>query len=127
MSRTRWPWLTLGILGILLGGLFMGAVLQSLPITLPACPMKTYLGIPCATCGLTRCAMALAGGHWTEAFRWHPVAVILGLLSPLIIAWDLRRAWKGNHYPPLPDSLALRLSVAGFLAGVWMLQIIRGI
>jgi hypothetical protein len=127
MSGSRLPWLTFGVLAILFGALLAGTALRSLPFSLPPCPMKTHLGIPCASCGLTRCAMALAGGHWAEAFHWHPVFVILGLLSPIIIVWDLHRAWKGSRYPSLPDSLALRLSVGALLAGTWILQIARGI
>ena len=127
MDTRRMPWLTLGILGsvaALLGGAW---TLQFSPWPHPACPMKTYLGIPCATCGLTRCAMALLRGDWAAAFHWHPVALILILLSPLAMAWDLRRIWRREAYPPLPDSLPLRLAAAGLLAGTWLLQILRGI
>jgi hypothetical protein len=124
---SRVPWLALGILAgiaLLYGG---GRVLQAVPMSLPDCPMKICFGIPCATCGLTRCLMALAQGHWGEAFHWHPVAVGLGLASPLAMGWDFRRAWRGVAYPSLPDSLVARLCVAGLLAGTWVLQIVRGI
>jgi hypothetical protein len=123
----RIPWLALGIMGTL-SALFVGArLLRNCPIPLPECPLKAHLGIPCATCGLTRCVMALSQGRWAEGFHWHPVAVILGLMAPLAILWDLRRAWSGRAYPPLPESLAWRLGVAGFLAGTWLLQVVRGI
>lgn len=89
--------------------------------------MKLHLGVPCITCGLTRCTLAMAQGHWREAFHWHPVGVLLALASPLVLGWDVRRAWKGNAYPPLPDSLPVRLGVAVLLAGTWLLQIVRGI
>jgi hypothetical protein len=127
MNPRRVPWLALGFpaaAGFLLGAAWLQ---RTFPLRLPACPMKTYLGIPCATCGLTRCGLALARGDWGGAFHWHPVAVILLLLSPLAMAWDSRRAWRGEAYPPLPDSLPLRLGVAGLLAGTWLLQILRGI
>lgn len=121
------PWLALGFLALVLV-LFAGAwaVLQW-HIALPPCPVKAHLQVPCATCGLTRCILALAQGHWAEAFHWHPMAVLLGLASPLAVGWDVRRAWRGEACPPLPDSLAARLSVAGLLAGTWLLQIARGI
>jgi hypothetical protein len=126
-KRCRVPWLALGLLAsaaLLFGGAW---ALRTLSITLPACPMKTHLGIPCATCGLTRCVLALRDGHWAEAFHWHPIAVLLGLFSPLIMGWDLRRAWHGAPYLPLPDSRKARLSIAGLVMGTWMLQIVRGI
>jgi hypothetical protein len=123
----RVPWLAFSLLGTALA-LFAGArILGAWHLGLPPCPMKTITGIPCPACGLTRCVMALAQGRWTEAFHWHPVTVILGLLSPVAITWDLRRSWKGDVYPSLPDSLVLRLSVAGLLVGTWVLQIVRGI
>ena len=126
-GQGRTPWLALGILAAV-SLLLVGAwALHARLMILPTCPMKAYLGIPCATCGLTRCVLALSKGHWTEAFHWHPVAVMLGLASPLAMGWDLWRAWRGNPYPALPDSLAARLSVAGVLAGTWLLQIVRGI
>lgn len=127
IGARRVPWLALGILGIAIAAFLSVRVLKYFPLLLPACPLKARLGIPCATCGLTRCVAALVEGHWGEALHWHPVTVILGILSPLAIAWDLRRAWTGQAYPPLPDSLPLRLGVAGFLAGTWLLQILRGI
>ena len=123
----RIPWLALGILGTALAAMVGARLLAPWPGLLPACPLKSHVGIPCPTCGLTRCVMAAAGGHWAEAFHWHPVAVMLGLISPLAIGWDLRRAWTGAGYPPLPDSLPLRLGVAGLLLGTWVLQIVRGI
>jgi len=89
--------------------------------------MKSLCGIPCVTCGLTRCAMALSEGRWAEAFHWHPVAILLGLASPFAMGWDLRRAWRGKPCPSLPDSPAARLAVAGLLLGTWLLQIVRGI
>ena len=123
----RTPWLALG-LPVFLLLLCCGAwVLQTLPVRLTACPMKLYLGIPCATCGLTRCVVALSAGHWAEAFHWHPVAVVLGLAAPFAMGWDLHRAWLRAPYPVLSDSLAARLIVAGLLAATWILQIARGI
>lgn len=121
------PWLFLGLAGTA-AALLLGAwVARTFGLQLPACPLKEHLGIPCATCGITRCVLALSTGRWAEAFHWHPVAVVLVLLSPLAMAWDLRRAWAGRPYPPLPDSLAARLGVAGLFLGTWILQIVRGI
>jgi hypothetical protein len=126
-SGNRIPWLGLGLLAAALV-LFLGArATLAWQLVLPACPLKLHLGVPCATCGLTRCLLALARGCWAEAFHWHPAAVLLGLASPLVLAWDGLRAWKGHPYPSLPDSLPARLGVAGLLAATWVLQIVRGI
>lgn len=123
----RVPWLFLGMTG-LAAALLIGAwAVRTFGLSLPACPLKAHLGIPCATCGITRCVLALSTGHWSEAFHWHPVGVALTVLAPIAMAWDLRRAWLGHPYPGLPDSVALRLGVAGLFLGTWILQIVRGI
>lgn len=122
----RLPWVAL--LTLLAGaGLRLMALLSPWLGRLPACPLKAMTGLPCATCGLTRSMVALGGGRWSEAFHWHPVAV-LGLAAlPLIAIWDLVRAWKGEAYPSLPDSLLLRLTAGALLLGTWALQVARGI
>jgi len=122
----RVPWFALVALGLAVGIRILGLVAPWLP-ALPACPFKTLTGLPCATCGLTRCILALGEAKWGEAFHWHPGAVVALALLPLLGLWDLRRAWRGRPYPPLPDSLALRLLAGGLLLGVWALQVARGI
>ena len=123
----RIPWLAAGLvfLGLVLASGAWLARAWALP--LPSCPLKTYLGIPCVSCGLTRCVLALSQGRWAEAFHWHPVAVALLVASPLALFWDLRRAWRGLPYPALPDSGAARMGVVGLLLATWILQIVRGI
>lgn len=86
----RFPWLAAGLVVAALLAVALTWALSALPVELPPCPLKETLGIPCATCGGTRCALALARGHLGEAFHWHPVLAFLALLSPLVLLWDLR-------------------------------------
>lgn len=122
----RIPWIALA--GVLagVGALLLDAAVRLHPALAIPCPFKAFTGIPCATCGLTRCVLALAAGRWAEAFHWHPVAGVLLALFPLAMAWDLGRAWRGSPYPPLPDHWAPRLLVGTALLGSWALQILRG-
>lgn len=122
----RPPWFALAALVAAAGIRVLGLLAPWLP-ALPDCPFKTVTGLPCATCGLTRCVLALGEGKWREAFYWHPAAVVALGFMPLVGLWDLRRAWAGRPYPPLPDSLALRLLAGGLLLGAWALQVARGI
>lgn len=122
----RVPWLALGAL--LAGlGLRLAALFQPVSELLPGCAFKRLTGLACVTCGLTRWAMALGRWDWAGAFHWHPVATGLAALLPLLALWDLRRAWRGEAYPALPDSRAARASVWGLLLGTWVIQLLRGI
>lgn len=124
MSRT--PWIALAALASALGIRLLGLLAPWLP-PLPACPLKAITGIPCATCGLTRCVLALGQGRWGEAFHWHPAAATGLVLLPLAAAWDLTRALRGRPYPPLPQGRGWRLLAAALLLAVWALQVARGI
>jgi hypothetical protein len=61
------------------------------------------------------------------AFHWHPAAACVAALLPVAALWDLRRAWRGDPYPGLPDSRLARLSVWTVLIVIWALQVARGI
>lgn len=122
----RIPWMALSAL--LVGfGLRLAALLQPVSDLLPGCAFKRLTGLACATCGLTRCAMALGALDWRSALHWHPVAAVMVMLLPLAVAWDLRRAWRNEPYPRLPDSGTARASIWALLVVAWVLQVIRGI
>ena len=121
----RVPWIALGTLLAALGAWASG-FLQSVAALLPGCAFKGLTGFACATCGLTRCVLALGRWDWAGAFHWHPVAAGAAALLPFLAVWDLRRAWRGEPYPGLPDSRVLRLSVWALLLGTWALQALRG-
>jgi len=122
----RIPWLALGSLLAGLGA-WAAAVLQPVSDLLPGCTFKRLTGFACATCGLTRCVMALGRWDWREALHWHPAVAGFAALLPVLVLWDLRRAWRSDPYPPLPDSLATRVTIWLILLGVWALQVARGI
>lgn len=123
----RLPWIALAGLAAGALGAALAPALAAGRVILPPCPFKAFTGWPCATCGLTRWAQALALGDWRGAFHWHPVASVLLLLAPLAIGWDLGRAWRRRPYPALPDSALARGAVATLLLLTWLIQAVRGI
>ncbi len=127
MRAQRIPWLALaGGVGLLLG--WVGVRLHGLGLlSLPACPLKALTGLPCATCGLTRWALALGAGDWRAAWHWHPVASLGLLLLPIAALWDALRAHRNQPYPELPQSPWARGLVFGLLLATWVLQAVRGI
>jgi hypothetical protein len=127
-GRTRRiPWLAGGILLGVPAGLLALRLLDAIGLRLPPCLFKQATGWPCATCGLTRMARALAEGDLPAAFHWHPVAASAMFLLPLAAAWDVRRAWRGEAFPELPDRAWARASVAVLFVFAWALQALRGI
>lgn len=127
MTGPRVPWLALGATGTLGLGTLMAWMASQGLLALPACPSKVLLGIPCATCGGTRAAVALIEGRLGEAFHWHPAGVALLFAIPPAILWDLRRACLRRPYPALPDHLHWRLAALAAFAATWALQVARGI
>ena len=122
----RVPWAALGALTLGLG-VWTAARLEPIAQLLPGCAFKRLTGVPCVTCGLTRCLMALGHGDWAAAFHWHPAAAGVAVMLPALAVWDLRRAWRGDPYPGLPDSRVARWSAWAALLAVWALQVARGI
>jgi hypothetical protein len=122
----RIPWVALGAL--LAGfGAWVATFLQPVSMLLPGCAFKRLTGFACATCGMTRCVMALGRWDWREAFYWHPALTVVVALVPTLALWDLHRAWRSDPYPRLPDSKAARATIWLILLGVWALQVARGI
>ncbi len=113
--------------GLLVLGRMLGGALERGWIVLPPCPFKALTGWPCATCGLTRWGLALARGDWRGALHWHPAASLLLAAFPLVALWDLRRALRGDPYPPLPEAPWARWAFLAGLGLAWGLQAARGI
>lgn len=49
----------------------------------PTCVLRTVIGVPCLTCGMTRSFVASAHGAWAAAARHHPLGPALFLLTLL--------------------------------------------
>src|SRR5437016_3735119 len=39
----------------------------------PRCVFHELTGLPCVTCGMTRCAIQFFHGHFLAAFKWNPL------------------------------------------------------
>jgi hypothetical protein len=102
------------------GGVFAGA--------LPACPLKTFTGLPCPSCGATRTALALARLDVPAAFAVSPLAT-LGWI--FVIAGGLAAgaaALAGRAVPELPRRIPWpwRLAAGALVVANWVYLVWHG-
>jgi Protein of unknown function (DUF2752) len=60
-------------LGISLGSLGLAATWFAIGLPWPRCLFHDLTGLPCATCGMTRCAIQFFRGNFLAAIHWNPL------------------------------------------------------
>jgi hypothetical protein len=91
----------------------------------PRCAFHEITGLPCVTCGMTRCGIQFFHGHFVAALRWNPL-VFMALCS--VIAFDLyalfvlvtRAPRLRMHFPTSTAKAFARTSVLSVLALNWI-------
>ncbi|MCK5706748.1 MAG: DUF2752 domain-containing protein [Candidatus Aureabacteria bacterium] len=48
-------------------------------ISIIKCPFHSITGLPCATCGFTRCVLFVGAGNFFDAFKTNPFAFLIFL------------------------------------------------
>jgi len=73
-------------LAVSVGSLALAAVWFALGLPWPRCAFHEVTGLPCMTCGMTRCAIQFFHGNLLTALKWNPLvfATLCG-----IVAFDL--------------------------------------
>jgi hypothetical protein len=69
-----------------LGSLGLAAAWLTVGLPWPLCMFHEITGLPCATCGMTRCGIQFFHGHFLTALKWNPL-VFTALCS--LTAFDL--------------------------------------
>jgi len=59
------------------GSLACAAVWFMLGLPWPSCAFHDLTGLPCLTCGATRCTIALFHGNFAAAWLWNPFAFLV--------------------------------------------------
>jgi hypothetical protein len=74
-------WLSASVSSVLLAAAWL-----AIGLPWPVCIFHQLTGLPCVTCGMTRCAIQFFQGHFVAAWKWNPL--IFTLLCG-VIAFDL--------------------------------------
>lgn len=105
-------------------GLLAAAWLLS-PLPTPPCLFHALTGLPCPTCGGTRCARSLLAGNFPAALGWNPLVVLLAAAAALYAGYAL--AVTALRLPRVrlracskTEEFRLRLLAAALLAANWL-------
>jgi hypothetical protein len=74
-------WFTVSVLSLAAAALWL-----TLGLPWPICVFHELTGLPCVTCGMTRCAIQFFHGHFFSALKWNPL--VLAFLCG-VMAFDL--------------------------------------
>ena len=77
--RSRYPGeldYELVLLSVSVVSLATAAAWFALGLPWPRCLFHDLTGLPCLTCGMTRCAIQFFHGHLLAAFRWNPLVFV---------------------------------------------------
>ena len=105
-------------------GLRLGLA-QHIPII---CPLRRFTGIPCASCGLTRAAVALCHGQLATALAQHLAAIPLAVV---VVAWLFLLCWEAVTERSIIRPLWKRYSrsitwlTVGLMLAAWGLNLHR--
>lgn len=98
----------------------------------PRCTFHALTGIPCPTCGGTRCVRLLADGDWAQAFFFNPLlflgvvgATFYNLYAAIVLAGRLPRL-RVKALSPRVGSLVRYGALAAFF-GNWAWLIAAGV
>ena len=89
-------------------------------VPLGFCPLRTFTGVPCPSCGGTRSFVALAHLELGEAIRMNPLAALVGIGAMLYVAYSFgvwALGWK-RWRPEAHSEARVRLLRYGVLGAV---------
>ena len=92
-----------------------GLALASHAAGIRLCPMRSLIGMPCPTCGVTRAVLALAHGDWQAAWFFHPLAAGLVSASAFCVCVAAVTLLLTRRLPTLRASRATWLGLASGL------------
>ncbi len=126
MTARRQLGMLWGAVAVALVGLGLWA--RELAAVMPACPFKSWFELPCATCGTTRAALALAQLDLGTALSVNPLATLawVGLVGGGIVAGALSAFDRSLSFPAPRPTMSFRVLVALAVIANWAYLIAAG-
>ncbi len=75
-------WLGVGSASIALGYLWL-----RFQLPFPGCRFHDLTGLPCATCGATRCIIQISHGNFLDAFIWNPIVFAAAMVAAVALLY----------------------------------------
>ncbi len=121
-------WTSVALAGAVV--LVLAHVTLSEPIPVPLCPLKTFTGVPCPTCGGTRALRALGHGAVLAALRLNPLVTLAAIVAmPLLVYAAIVAIFNASRlrfaFTPA-DQRLLRIAVWVAIAANWAFLILDG-
>jgi len=118
-----------GLSALVLGGTLL---LERSDRAGPPCLFKMMLHLPCPGCGMTRSLKAIWLGHFTTAFRYHPLGPVLFVLCTVLLLSALLQKPLASTRVAFPVySLHSRLMlprtlyiITALMLGAWLMRLI---
>jgi hypothetical protein len=115
----------LALLGVSVGVLAGGAIWLTFGLPWPRCLFRSVTGLPCFSCGVTRCTISLVHGNFLTAWQWNPLGfvavcalILFDLYAAIVIIGRMRRLrvvdWTAR------EKRFTRILVASALALNWI-------
>jgi hypothetical protein len=120
-------WLALLPVTLAVGVLVFARLAPQRLLAAAHCPLRDLTGLACPTCGGTHAVVALAGGHWSEAWRLNPAVPVGALLIAAWAAWaaaaSLAPALRVRPVLERREKTAATWLAAVALLALWIRQI----
>lgn len=101
---------------------------ERLAYALPACLFKSFVGIACPSCGVTRTALALSRLDLAMALRVNPLAAVL--LTALVGGGIVAASWVATgrtlREPRWDLNLVERLGIIAVIVANWIYLVETG-
>ena len=118
-------WLSVSVLSLTVAALWL-----ALGLPWPVCVFHELTGLPCVTCGMTRCGIEFFHGHFFAALKWNPLvfAFLCGITAFDLYAFVVlvtRARRLRIHFSTPRAKTFVRMSVVSALLLNWTYLLIH--